>query len=98
MQLDIEKIQGELNFIRDQVAEATIKVSLHEQDAPEAEAGAGDVDKPSLGTSLELAAQGFLRVIGAIVVGLGYLIPVAAVALIGWLVVTQMRRRGRETA
>ena len=36
VQLEIENIQGQLNFIRDQVAEGTIKVSLREIGAPEA--------------------------------------------------------------
>ncbi len=33
VQLQIEQIQGNLNFINDQVAEATIRVELHEQNA-----------------------------------------------------------------
>jgi len=99
VQLEIENIQGQLNFIRDQVAEGTIKVSLREQGAPEAEEQQPtDVDKPSLGTAFNLALQGFLRVLGAVVVGLGYLIPIGVIALIAWFVVRLVRRRDREAS
>ena len=33
VELQIEQIQGQLNFIQDQVAEATVRVELHEKDA-----------------------------------------------------------------
>jgi hypothetical protein len=93
-QLEIENIQGRLNFLKDQVAEATIQVEIRERHAPGEEAGT-DPENPSLTDSLELGVQGFLRVIGAIVVGLGYLIPVAVVALVVYGVVRLVRRRDR---
>jgi len=99
VQLEIENIQGQLKFIHDQVAEGTIKVSLRELGAPEAEEQQPtDVDKPSLGTAFNLALQGFLRVLGAVVVGLGYLIPIGVIALIAWFVVRLVRRRDREAS
>jgi Domain of unknown function (DUF4349) len=94
VQFEIEKIQGQLNFIHDQVSEATIKVSLREQDAP-AEESNSDTDNPSIARAWDLALQGFLRVLGAVVVGLGYLIPIGVIAVIGWLVVRLVRRRDR---
>ena len=42
--------------------------------------------------------QGFLRVVGAVVVGLGYLIPLGAVALVAWGVVRLVRRRDRAAS
>jgi hypothetical protein len=93
-QLEIENIQGRLNFLKDQVAEATIQVEIRERHAPGEEAGA-DPENPTLTDSFELGVQGFLRVIGAIVVGLGYLIPVAVVALVVYSVVRLVRRRDR---
>jgi hypothetical protein len=99
VQLEIENIQGQLKFIHDQVAEGTIKVSLRELGAPEAEEQQPtDVDKPSLGTAFNLALQGFLRVLGAVVVGLGYLIPIGVIVLIAWFVVRLVRRRDREAS
>ncbi|HEY6566718.1 MAG TPA: DUF4349 domain-containing protein [Actinomycetota bacterium] len=94
VQFEIEKIQGNLNFLKDQVAEATIKVGLREQDAPEnEEESPSDVDKPSLSQAFDYATQGFLRVLGAVVVGLGYLIPLGVLVLLGWLVFRLVRRR-----
>jgi hypothetical protein len=93
-QLEIENVQGRLNFLKDQVAEATIQVEVRERHAPGEEAGT-DPENPSLTDSFELGVQGFLRVIGAIVVGLGYLIPVAVVAAAVYGVVRLVRRRDR---
>jgi hypothetical protein len=95
VQFEIEKIQGNLNFIKDQVAEATIRVSLREQDAPDEEQPS-DVDAPSLSEAFDYATQGFMRVLGAVVVGLGYLIPIGILVLLGWLVFRVVRRRDRE--
>ena len=94
VQLEIENIQGRLNFLKDQVAEATIKVEVRERDVQREDPGS-DPENPSLADSFELAVQGFLRIVGAIVVGLGYLIPLGVIALIGWGVVRLVRRRDR---
>ena len=61
VQLQIEQIQGNLNFINDQVAEATVRVDLHEQNsAPDVESNM--VENPSLGSAWDRAVQGFLNV------------------------------------
>jgi hypothetical protein len=91
VQLQIEQIQGNLNVIRNQVAESTITVDLHEKDSPQPATTA--VSTPSLGKSLRLSWQGFLRMIGAVVVGLGYLIPIAVIGLAIWLLMRATRRR-----
>ncbi len=91
VQLRIEQIQGQINFINDQVAESTLRVSIQEQNAPEA-ATATDVDNPDLGSSVDLAVQGFLRIVGAVIVGLGYLIPLTLLGAIVWFVVWTVRR------
>lgn len=92
--LQIENIQGRLNFLKDQVAEATIKVEVRERDVEREDPGP-DPENPSLGDSVQLGVQGFLRIVGAIVIGLGYLIPLAVVALIVWGVIMLVRRRDR---
>jgi hypothetical protein len=92
--LQIENIQGRLNFLKDQVAEATIKVEVRERDV-EREDPSPDPENPSLTDSFDLALQGFLRIVGAIVIGLGYLIPLAVIALLVWGVLTLVRRRDR---
>ena len=98
VQLEIENIQGQLKFIHDQVAESTIKVALREKGAPSRGTAAHRRRQPSLGTAFNLALQGFLRVLGAVVVGLGYLIPIGVIALIAWGVVMLVRRRDREAS
>jgi hypothetical protein len=95
VQLQIEQIQGNLNVLRNQVAESTIAVDIHEEDAPKATSST--VTTPHIGTSFRLAWQGFLRVIGAVIIGLGYLIPLTALALVTWLVTVVTRKR-RATA
>jgi hypothetical protein len=95
VQLQIEQIQGNLNVLRNQVSESTIAVDIHETDAPKATSST--VSTPHIGTSFRLAWQGFLRVIGAVVIGLGYLIPLTVLALVIW-VVTRVTRKRRATA
>jgi hypothetical protein len=90
--LRIEEIQGQLRFLNDQVAESTLRVSIQERNAP-AVTGEPDVDNPDLGSSIDLGVQGFLRIVGAVIVGLGYLIPITALAVGAWMAVWFVRRR-----
>ena len=96
VQLRIEQLQGQLRFLNDQVSESTLRVSIQEQSAPAA-AVQPAVDNPDLSSSFDLAVQGFLRIVGAVIVGLGYLIPITAIAAIAWMAVWFVRRR-RATA
>jgi hypothetical protein len=96
-QLEIERTQGQLRYLKDQVAEATIKVDLREQHAPEEETGP-TTDNPSLADAIRLGWEGFLRVISAVIVGLGYLVPIAAIGLAIWGIVTLVRRRRRAAS
>ncbi|HEY7668711.1 MAG TPA: DUF4349 domain-containing protein [Actinomycetota bacterium] len=91
-QLDIERIQGQLNVLNDQVSESTIQVRLHEGDAVATAQTAAD-DGPDLGDAWDDAVDGFLSVLAALVVGLGYLIPIAAIGLAIWGVTVWVRRR-----
>jgi uncharacterized protein DUF4349 len=92
VELQIEQIQGQLNFIENQVAEATVRVDLHEKDAAQ-ELQTTHVENPSLGGAWDRAIQGFLNVVAAVVVGLGYLIPLGLLALAVWSVTRAVRRR-----
>lgn len=96
VQLQIEQIQGQLNVIDNQVAESTIKVSLRERGAPDG--NPDHVDNPSLSSAWHRSVQGLLRVIGAVIVGLGYLLPVMVIGLLAWGIVTLVRRRRRATS
>jgi hypothetical protein len=83
VQYRIEQIQGQLRVLEDQTALATIQLSLHETGAPVATETDGA--RPSLAEAWERAVDGFLGVCYAVVVGLGYLIPAAAIGLLAWL-------------
>ena len=96
VQLRIEQMQGQLRFINDQVSQSTLRVSMQERNAPETVAET-EVDKPDLGSSFDLAVQGFLRIVGAVIVGLGYLIPLTVLGALVWMAVWFLRRR-RDTA
>ena len=90
--LRIEQIQGQLRFLNDQVAQSTLRVSIQERNAP-AVTGEAEVDNPDLGSSFDLAVQGFLRIVGAVIVGMGYLIPLTALVALVWMAVWFVRRR-----
>jgi hypothetical protein len=96
VQLRIEQMQGQLRFLNDQVAESTLRVTIQEITAPAATVQT-DVDNPDLGSSFDLGVQGFLRIVGAVIIGLGYLIPITAIAAAVWMAVWFVRRR-RATA
>jgi hypothetical protein len=89
-QLRIEQLQGQLRLLDDRTSLATIGLRLREQGVePESE-----VEKASIPNAFERAAAGFVGVIAAIVIGLGYLIPILVLGLAAWFVVSRVRRRG----
>jgi hypothetical protein len=92
VQLRIEQLQGQIRFINDQVAEATLRVSILERNAPNT-APRTSVSNPNLGSAVDLAVQGFLRIVSAVIVGLGYLIPLTVLGAIVWFLVALVRRR-----
>ncbi len=92
VQLKIDQITGQINYINKQVAESTIKVDLHEPGAATSQSP-DTVDNPSLGHAWDRAVQGVLNVLAATIIGLGYLIPLLIIAGIVFLVVWLARRR-----
>ena len=88
-QLRIEQLQGQLRLLDDRTSLATIGLRLREQGVePESQ-----VEKASIPNAFERAAAGFVGVIAAIVIGLGYLIPILLLGLAAWFVVSRLRRR-----
>jgi hypothetical protein len=85
VQTQIEEIQGSLNVLNDKVELATLKVTLREEGVAAAPNTNG-VDHPSLGSAWDRAVQGFFGVIAAVVVGLGYLIPLLVLAGLALLI------------
>src|SRR2546428_11382096 len=82
VQFQIEQIKGELNVVRNQSALATIQLSLREPGvAPRPEPVRPT--RPSLVEAWSRAVDGTLAVLYAIVVGLGYLVPLALIGGLG---------------
>jgi hypothetical protein len=98
VQYQIEKIQGELRYLSNQVAESTLTVDLREKDVHTAVVTPNDVHNPSLGHALDQAVQGFLNVLATVIVGLGYLIPIGILALLVFLAVLLVRRTRRAAS
>jgi hypothetical protein len=80
VQFRIEQIKGQLRLLDNQTSLATIDVSLREVGAVVGVRQTRAGERPSLGEAWDRAVDGFLGVIFAVVVGLGYLIPLAAIA------------------
>jgi len=92
VQFRIEQIKGQLRVLENRTSLATIQVSIREPGAARFEQAAAG-ERPSLGEAWDRALNGFLGVIYAIVVGLGYLVPVTALALAGWFGYRRLRAR-----
>ncbi|MFL5737019.1 MAG: DUF4349 domain-containing protein, partial [Actinomycetota bacterium] len=90
-QLKVEQLQGEIRLIKNQTSKATIALSLRMSGVAVPTQGA--VNHPGLGSAWAHAIAGFFGVVFAVVVGLGYLVPIAVVLLIGWFVFRRLRRR-----
>jgi len=90
-ELTIEQLQGQLRLLRNQAAQSTIRVFLHVPGAQPTQSGSA-IHNPSFSRGIRHAVAGFLGVLVAVLVGLGYLIPVAALGLVVWLVVHRIRR------
>jgi hypothetical protein len=88
-QLRIERFQGQLRLLDDRTSLATIGLQLREQGVEPTP----EVETPSIPNAFEQAVAGFVGVIAAIVIGLGYLLPLAALGLAVWFVVVRVQRR-----
>jgi hypothetical protein len=98
VQFRIEQIKGQLRLLENQTSLATIDVSLREVGAVVGVRQAAARDRPSLGEAWDRAVDGFLGVIFAVVVGLGYLVPLAAIAFAIGLGYRRYRARPAPTA
>lgn len=85
IQLQIEEIEGRLRYLRDQTSLSTITVTVAEEGA----AAPGVFDR-----AWERAVDGFLSVLAALVVGLGYVLPFVAIGLAGLLLYRRVRPSG----
>ena len=90
-QLKVEQLQGEIRLIKNQTSKATINLSMRM--AGVAIPTQGEVNHPGLGSAWAHAIAGFFGVVFAVVVGLGYLVPIGVVLLIALVVYRRFRRR-----
>lgn len=88
-QLGIEQVQGQLRLLDDRTSLATIRVDLREEGVE----ALSEVETPSIPNAFERSIAGFVGVIAGVVIGLGYLIPIALLAALVWFVVVRLRRR-----
>jgi hypothetical protein len=89
-QLQIEDLQGGINVLEDRTSFAKVRLELREQGV---QAATTHVEKPSIPGAWQRSIAGFIGVIVAVIVGLGYVIPVALLLGLAWLVVERVRRR-----
>ena len=97
IQGEIDKLQGQLNYLKDQVALATITVNLRESGAPATHKPA-PVTKPSLVRAWDRAVSGFLGVLSAVIVGLGFLVPIGILALLIGVPLMALTRKRRAAS
>jgi Domain of unknown function (DUF4349) len=86
IQLEIERIEGRLRYLEDQTALATISLHLVEEGAPVS------TSQGAIARAWDAAVEGFVLIIAALVVVLGYTAPFAIGAGIVLLVYFRMRR------
>jgi hypothetical protein len=90
VQLNIERLRGQLRLLRDQTDLGTIGLTLTEGD--QSALVEKQEDDSILGKAWRDAVDGFQNVLAATVIGLGYLIPIALLVLIVGFVVRRTRR------
>ena len=88
VQLEIEKLTGRLRYLKDQADMGTISLTLVEVGAPGHKPAAGVLAK-AWARAVDVA----LAVVAAVIVGTGFLIPVALLALLAFLVLRAVRPR-----
>jgi Domain of unknown function (DUF4349) len=86
VQLEIERLTGQLRYLEDQTSLGTLTVSL-------VEAGAAPRPAGTLQRAWEQALENTLGVVAAVIVGAGVVIPVALLVLVVLLIVRQLRPR-----
>jgi hypothetical protein len=86
VQLEIERIQGRLSFLEDQTSFGTITATF-------VAAGPPPSQPPALARAFEKAIASALSVVSAVIIGAGFVLPVALLAGVVVLVVRGVRPR-----
>lgn len=89
LQLEIEQIQGQLEYLKDQTSYSTVSARIFEP-------GAATTSPPrKLGLAWQQALTGFQNVLGGLVIVLGYLAPFGALAGLGAIIWRISKRKAR---
>jgi Domain of unknown function (DUF4349) len=86
VQLEIERIRGRLRFLEDRTSFGTITLDIKE-------AGAVVASRSTLEKAFEDAGEASLTVISALIVALGFAVPLAALAAVGLVALKVLRPR-----
>jgi hypothetical protein len=89
---EIERLAGQQAVLQDQVALATVHVTLHEAGASVAKMQPGD-DGSAFGDSVRTAWHATVAVVGGMVIVLGAVLPFLVLALLAWPFVRRYDRR-----
>ena len=87
---EIERYEGRLRYLKSRVATSTLSVTLHE---PLPILGQGPGQNPIV-AAIRAAWRNFVGFIAAGIASLGILIPIGALALLGWMIYRRIRNRG----
>lgn len=87
VQMEIERLRGRINFLQDQTAYSTISLDLSE--APKG----APAPKGAFGKAWAQAKETFVSVVSAVIVGSGFVLPVAILAAIAALIIRLLRPR-----
>jgi hypothetical protein len=93
VQLQIEELRGQLRVLNNQTSMGTIEVSMREAGAPLHPGRKAEGGGLTLGEAWDDAVDGFVGVLASVVIGLGYLIPIIALAALGWIGYRRLRPR-----
>lgn len=89
VRMQIEQTQAQQQYLKNQVAMATVRATIYEPDAvPEDVRPAG-----RLGVAWDNAREATVTIMAGVLVTLGYLAPIALLAVIAWALVALVRRR-----
>ena len=91
VQLQIEEIQGQLQYLKDHTGFSTITARIYEPGA-----AAPDGKPRPLSKAWSAAVDAFQNVIGGLVVALGWIAPIALIGAAGYLV-WRLSRRSKHT-
>ena len=87
---NVERMKGRLRFLKDQTALSTLTVELREAGAATGKAG-------TIQRAWDQAVEAFLTVVYGLIVGLGFAVPVALLALLALLIFRFGRSRPTPT-